>query len=124
MKNLLTIGMLLAGLGVAGAAAAEECTARTPQCYYGDQERSYAPGAYHGGVPYYGGVPYRAAPYVYNGVPYAYTNPRWDRDGDGVANRRDRDRDGDGVRNRHDRDRDGDGVVNRNDRHPNNPNRR
>ena len=33
---------------------------------------------------------------------YYYQPPRWDRDGDGVANRYDRDRDGDGVRNRYD----------------------
>lgn len=55
---------------------------------------------------------------------------RWDRDGDGIPNRRDRvynprwDRDGDGVPNRYDRvynprwDRDGDGVPNRRDPHP------
>ena len=75
---------------------------------------------------------------------------RWDRDGDGIPDRRDRDRDGDGVPNRydrtpdgrqphynapqhrpshnrgatpsrHDRDRDGDGVPNRKDRRPDNP---
>ena len=58
-----------------------------------------------------------------------YQQPtRWDRDGDGVPNRRDGlynpawDRDGDGIPNRRDRydnsrhDRDGDGVPNRYDR--------
>lgn len=58
-----------------------------------------------------------------------YQQPtRWDRDGDGVPNRRDGlynpawDRDGDGIPNRHDRydntrhDRDGDGIPNRYDR--------
>lgn len=58
-----------------------------------------------------------------------YQQPtRWDRDGDGVPNRRDSlynpawDRDGDGIPNRHDRydntrhDRDGDGIPNRHDR--------
>lgn len=47
---------------------------------------------------------------------------RWDRDGDGIPNRRDPvynprwDRDGDGVPNRYDRDRDGDGIPNWQDR--------
>lgn len=58
-----------------------------------------------------------------------YRQPtRWDRDGDGVPNRRDGlynpawDRDGDGIPNRQDRydnthhDRDGDGIPNRYDR--------
>ncbi|HEY0857216.1 MAG TPA: hypothetical protein VGE16_09170 [Albitalea sp.] len=58
-----------------------------------------------------------------------YRQPtRWDRDGDGIPNRRDRlynprwDRDGDGIPNHRDRadnrrhDRDGDGVPNRYDR--------
>lgn len=58
-----------------------------------------------------------------------YQQPtRWDRDGDGVPNRRDGlynpawDRDGDGIPNRQDRydnarhDRDGDGIPNRHDR--------
>jgi hypothetical protein len=61
---------------------------------------------------------------------------RWDRDGDGIANRHDRlynphwDIDGDGIPNRHDRhdrarwDNDRDGVPNRYDRYDNNPWRR
>ncbi len=69
-----------------------------------------------------------------------YQEPtRWDRDGDGIANRHDRlynprwDVDGDGIPNRHDRysrhdrphlDDDRDGVPNRYDRHDNNPWRR
>jgi hypothetical protein len=55
-----------------------------------------------------------------------YGHPtRWDRDGDGIPNRRDRvynprwDRDGDGVPNRYDRDRDGDGIPNWHDRRDN-----
>jgi hypothetical protein len=57
---------------------------------------------------------------------YYYGQPsRWDRDGDGIPNRRDRvynprwDRDGDGVPNRYDRDRDGDGIPNWHDRRDN-----
>ena len=75
----------------------------------------------------------------HNGWGYQHYQPsRWDRDGDGIPNRRDRtpdgygprwDRDNDGISNRHDptpngavrfRDRDGDGVPNRVDRYPNN----
>ncbi len=61
---------------------------------------------------------------------HAYRQPtRWDRDGDGIANRYDRvfnprwDRDGDGIPNRYERrdnrrgDRDGDGIPNWKDRH-------
>ena len=61
--------------------------------------------------------------------PRGYQQPtRWDHDGDGIPNRRDRlynpawDRDGDGIPNRHDRynnmrhDRDGDGIPNWHDR--------
>ncbi len=63
-------------------------------------------------------------------LPHSYRQPtRWDRDGDGIANRYDRlynpvwDRDGDGIPNQRDRfdtrrnDRDGDGIPNRLDRH-------
>ena len=68
-----------------------------------------------------------------------YQPSRWDRDGDGIPNRRDStpdgvgprwDRDNDGIPNRRDptpygavgmRDRDGDGVPNRFDNYPNNP---
>ncbi|MDO9285541.1 MAG: PXPV repeat protein [Aquabacterium sp.] len=68
---------------------------------------------------------YRHSGYQHSG----YQQPtRWDRDGDGVPNRRDGlynpawDRDGDGIPNRQDRydntrhDRDGDGIPNRYDR--------
>lgn len=34
---------------------------------------------------------------------YGHRDRRWDRDGDGIPNYRDRDRDGDGVRNSRDR---------------------
>lgn len=40
-------------------------------------------------------------------------NRREDRDGDGIANFRDRDRDGDGIRNRRDFDRNNNGVIDR-----------
>ena len=100
------------------------------------------------GVPI--GVPLYTQPYPVYAQPYpAYRQPypvlaprhypqrqyqqptRWDRDGDGIANRYDRvynpywDRDGDGVPNRYDRDnrrhqarndRDGDGIPNWQDR--------
>jgi len=71
------------------------------------------------------------APYHgYGRYAYGYSRPTgWDRDGDGIPNRRDRlynpawDRDGDGIPNRRDHfdnrrhDRDGDGIPNRYDRH-------
>ena len=85
------------------------------------------------------GVPRHVAPAVVYTQPVytqpVYTQPvyvrdhryhgqpaRWDRDGDGIPNRRDQvynprwDIDGDGVSNRHDRDIDGDGIPNRYDR--------
>ncbi|WP_157269484.1 hypothetical protein [Azohydromonas aeria] len=77
----------------------------------------------------------RPAPGYYYVQPSPYSRPRgyhrasrWDADGDGIPNRRDRlynpawDRDGDGIPNRHDRynnlrhDRDGDGIPNWADR--------
>jgi len=68
-----------------------------PSHYYDPYHRSYS-------HSYYGhprrwdrdgdGIPNRRDP-VYN--------PRWDIDGDGIPNRRDRDRDGDGIPNWHDR---------------------
>ena len=77
------------------------------------------------------GPAYVAAPgYGYYPAPARQATP-WDRDGDGIPNRRDRvynprwDRDGDGIPNRYDRvynprwDRDGDGIVNWRDPHPN-----
>ena len=79
------------------------------------------------GQPGYGGW-VQPAPVV-RGYGYGYHQPtRWDRDGDGIANRYDRlynpvwDRDGDGVPNRYDRvnnlrhDRDRDGIPDRFDR--------
>lgn len=75
----------------------------------------------------------------YYGRGYHYQPSRWDRDGDGIPNRRDPtpegygprwDRDNDGVANRYDRtpdgevrmrDRDRDGVPDRFDNYPNNP---
>jgi hypothetical protein len=68
---------------------------------------------YHQPYPSHYYDPYRR-PYRHH-----YGQPtRWDRDGDGIPNRRDRvynprwDRDGDGIPNRRDRDRDGDGIPN------------
>jgi hypothetical protein len=73
------------------------------------------------------------------GRSHRYEASRFDRDGDGIPNRRDRtpngfgprwDRDNDGIANRFDRtpngavrvsDRDRDGVPDRFDRYPNNP---
>lgn len=75
----------------------------------------------------------RPAPY-----PVRYREPtRWDRDGDGIPNNRDRfynprwDVDGDGIPNRRDRhynprygyDRDHDGIPNHRDPYPNQPDR-
>ncbi|HEX6016529.1 MAG TPA: hypothetical protein VFZ28_00360, partial [Burkholderiaceae bacterium] len=70
-------------------------------------------------------APYRH-PAHYDRYAYGYSRPTaWDRDGDGVPNRRDRlfnpvwDRDGDGIPNGRDRfdnrrhDHDGDGIPNR-----------
>ena len=74
-------------------------------------------------------------------IPVRYREPtRWDRDGDGIPNRRDRfynprwDVDGDGIPNHRDRyynppryhgghDRDRDGIPNHRDPHPNRPDR-
>lgn len=74
-------------------------------------------------------TPYRYGGY-YGRTAYGHSQPTaWDRDGDGVPNRRDRlynpawDRDGDGIPNRRDHfdnrrhDRDRDGIPNRYDRH-------
>ena len=87
------------------------------------------------------GYVYRAPTWVERNGRWHYQASRWDRDGDGIANRNDRtpdgrgprnDRDNDGIRNRNDRtpdgasrtDRDGDGVRNRYDAAPGNPNYR
>lgn len=74
-------------------------------------------------------------------IPVRYREPtRWDRDGDGIPNHRDRfynprwDVDGDGIPNRRDRhynpprygggyDRDHDGIPNHRDPYPNHPDR-
>ena len=86
------------------------------------------------------GYAYRAPEWVERGGRWHYQPSRWDRDGDGIPNRRDRtpdggfrpgDRDGDGIPNRADStpdgrfgsaDRDRDGVPDRRDAYPNNPN--
>ena len=55
---------------------------------------------------------------------YAYVAPRWvERDGRWEFHSRRWDRDRDGIPDRRDRDRDGDGVPNRLDRAPDNPRR-
>ncbi|CAD5366284.1 conserved exported hypothetical protein [Rubrivivax sp. A210] len=63
----------------------------------------------------------RPAPVYVQAPPVYVRPPRWDRDGDGIPDRRERfvDRQ-DGWR----WDRDGDGVPNRHDRHPGDPWRR
>ena len=85
-----------------------------------------AAGVYYGGSPYYDGSYYGGAPvYIQGGSSrgyYSHGRRGYDRDGDGVADRRDRD--GDGIADRRDRDRDGDGVSNRRDSYPSNPRRR
>ena len=48
------------------------------------------------------GYAYVSPQWVERGGRWNYQPSRWDRDGDGVANRRDADRDGDGVANRRD----------------------
>ena len=90
------------------------------------------------------GYAYHAPTWVERDGRWHHTASRWDRDGDGIPNNRDRtpdgvnptrgDRDGDGIPNRRDptpdgvvarpRDRDGDGVPDSRDNFPNNPNRR
>lgn len=97
-----------------------------PQPVYSQPYRVYAPPVqvYARPAPVYL-QPAPSGYYRHSG----YQQPtRWDRDGDGVPNRRDGlynpawDRDGDGIPNRHDRydharhDRDGDGIPNRHDR--------
>ena len=57
------------------------------------------------------GYVYYAPGWVEREGRWHYRGSRWDRDGDGIPDRRDRDRDGDGVPNRY-------------DRHPDNPYRR
>ena len=87
------------------------------------------------------GYYYSSPQWVERNGRWSYQASRWDRDGDGIPNRRDAtpdgavrswDRDGDGIPNRRDAtpdgavrrgDRDGDGVSNRNDRFPDNPRR-
>ena len=88
---------------------------------------------------------YNQPRWVENNGRWHYQASRWDRDGDGIANNRDRtpdggyranrnDRDGDGIPNYKDRtpdgvavqsrDNDRDGVPNNRDNYPNNPNYR
>lgn len=52
-----------------------------------------------------------------------FYNPRWDVDGDGIPNRRDRYYNGPRYNGGYDRDRDHDGIPNRHDPHPNYPDR-
>ena len=97
----------------------------------------WAPGHWEYARP---GYAYRAPAWVEHNGRWHYQPSRWDRDGDGIANRYDRtpdgrgprwDRDNDGIANRYDAtpngrqrlaDRDRDGVPNRYDNYPNNPN--
>lgn len=66
------------------------------------------------------GYAYRAPEWVERDGRWHYQGSRWDRDGDGIANRRDPTPDG--VRRPRDTDRDG--VADRRDAAPTNPNRR
>jgi len=88
------------------------------------------------------GYAYHAPAWVERDGRWHYTASRWDRDGDGIPNNRDRtpdganrssDRDRDGIPNNRDRTPDGvsrprdsdrDGVPDRRDAYPNNPNYR
>jgi len=65
------------------------------------------------------GYYYSSPQWVERNGRWSYQASRWDRDGDGIPNRRDATPDG-AVRRG---DRDGDGVSNRNDRFPDNPRR-
>jgi hypothetical protein len=130
-SKIIAAALTLTGAVAAGAAHARDdvqwsVTVGTP--VYTQPAPVYAP------APVY----VRPAPVVVQPAPvvryrdswrYGYHQPtRWDADGDGIPNRRDRlynprwDVDGDGVPNRHDRynnlrhDRDGDGIPNRYDR--------
>jgi hypothetical protein len=126
-KNLIVAGLALGavlGAGVANAQGRDDVqwsvTIGTP--------------VYSQPAPVYMPAPvYRHHTPVYVQPAPAYHQPtRWDRDGDGIPNRRDRvynprwDVDGDGIPNRYDRvntprwDRDGDGIPNRHDRWDNN----
>jgi hypothetical protein len=65
------------------------------------------------------GYAYHAPAWVERDGRWHYTASRWDRDGDGIPNNRDRTPDG--ANRSSDRDRDG--VSDRRDAYPNNPNR-
>ena len=110
---------MIATIGLAGALAAGAASARSND----EVQWSVTIGSpvgtpvYTQPVPVYGAPVYGAPAYgapVYSAPAYGhrhdYQRPtRWDRDGDGIPNRRDTrytppwDRDGDGVPNRHDR---------------------
>lgn len=124
---------LIALIAVAGALAAGAAQARGSD----DVRWSVTIGSPAVATP---PVYWHAPPVVVRHAPppvrVVYQQPtRWDRDGDGIPNRRDRlynprwDRDGDGVPNRQDRvynpqwDRDGDGIPNRRDPRPDQPQR-
>ena len=69
--------------------------------HYRSQGGAYAwtPGEWQAARP---GYAYVSPQWVERGGRWNYQPSRWDRDGDGIANRRDADRDGDGVPNRRD----------------------
>jgi hypothetical protein len=67
------------------------------------------------------GYAYYAPGWVERDGRWYYRSSRWDRDGDGIPNRRDPTPNGFAPRHG---DRDGDGVPNRYDSHPDNPYRR
>ncbi|HEX2009362.1 MAG TPA: hypothetical protein VJN44_00370 [Roseateles sp.] len=98
---------LLAGLGLAGALCAGAASARG-----GDEDIRWSVTIGSDMPVYSRQAPVYASPaYPRYVAPHSqYQQPtRWDRDGDGIPNRRDRlynpvwDRDGDGVPNRYDR---------------------
>jgi len=80
--------------------------------------RVWAPGAWHSARS---GYVYNQPQWVESNGRWKYQASRWDRDGDGIANNRDRTPDGVAVQSR---DNDRDGVPNNRDNYPNNPNYR
>lgn len=127
-KLFLTAALALAGTLATGAAMARSdvqwsVTIGAP--VYGPPVRVYEPAPVFYPAPVYRPAPVYTQP-AYRHDPRHHGRPtHWDRDGDGIPNRRDGaynprwDRDGDGIPNRHDRaynprwDRDGDGIPNR-----------
>jgi hypothetical protein len=104
MKALLVapLALLLGGCATYGVGYSDPAYYGQPGYGYGYSQPAYAYPSFSAGY------------YYYDDRGQRHRHP------DGRAYR---DRDGDGIANRRDRDRDGDGVRNRDDRYPNNPRR-